>query len=232
MISIDTVYQRVLSIVNKENRGYITPQEFNLFANQSQLEIFEQYFFDLNQYMRQQDNNTEYANLYKIVDEKLSKFKTEQNLTYSTDHFNFPSNLHKLGTVIYNGTEVEQVDRKQLLDYQMSKLTQPTITSPVYIQNSANSSGDWSIKIYPNTIINNVLCTYIKKPSTANWGYTSISGNALYNASTSVNFELHESEETTLVLKILAYAGLNIKDAAVVQVADGKENKKITQEKS
>ena len=168
MISIDTVYQRVLSIVNKENRGYITPQEFNLFANQSQLEIFEQYFFDLNQYMRQQDNNTEYANLYKIVDEKLSKFKTEQNLTYSTDHFNFPSNLHKLGTVIYNGTEVEQVDRKQLLDYQMSKLTQPTITSPVYIQNSANSSGDWSIKIYPDTIIDNVLCTYIKKPGTAN----------------------------------------------------------------
>ena len=76
------------------------------------------------------------------------------------------------------------------------------------------------------------LCTYIKKPGTANWGYTSISGNALYNASTSVNFELHESEEATLVLKILAYAGLNIKDAAVVQVADGKENKKITQEKS
>ena len=232
MISIDTVYQRVLSIVNKENRGYITPQEFNLFANQSQLEIFEQYFFDLNQYMRQQDNNTEYANLYKIVDEKLSKFKTEQNLAYSTDHFNFPSNLHKLGTVIYNGTEVEQVDRKQLLDYQMSKLTQPTITSPVYIQNSANSSGDWSIKIYPDTIIDNVLCTYIKKPGTVNWGYTSISGNALYNASTSANFELHESEEATLVLKILAYAGLNIKDAAVVQVADGKENKKITQEKS
>jgi hypothetical protein len=43
---------------------------------------------------------------------------------------------------------------------------------------------------------------------------------------------LHESEETTLLLKILSYAGLNIKDSAIVQVADGKENKKITQEKS
>ena len=48
-ISIDTVYQRVQAILNKENRGYISPQEFNLFANQAQLEIFEQYFFDLNQ---------------------------------------------------------------------------------------------------------------------------------------------------------------------------------------
>ena len=32
MVSIDTVYQRVLALANKEQRGYITPQEFNLFA--------------------------------------------------------------------------------------------------------------------------------------------------------------------------------------------------------
>ena len=43
-VSIDTVYQRVLAALNKEQRGYITPQEFNLFANQAQLDIFEQYF--------------------------------------------------------------------------------------------------------------------------------------------------------------------------------------------
>jgi len=232
MISIDTVYQKVLSIVNKENRGYITPQEFNLFANQSQLEIFEQYFFDLNQYMRQKENNTEYANLYRIIDEKLSKFKTEANLTYSTDHFNFPANLHKLGTVIYNSVEVEKVDKKQLLEYQLSKLTQPTITSPIYIQNIANTSADWSISVYPTTITSNVSCTYVRKPNSVTWGYTSVAGNALYNASTSTDFEIHESEETALLLKILAYAGLNIKDPSIIQVADGKENKKITQEKS
>ena len=57
-ISIDTVYQRVQSILNKENRGYLTPQEFNLFANQAQLEIFEQYFFELNQYERFQKKDT------------------------------------------------------------------------------------------------------------------------------------------------------------------------------
>ena len=49
-ISIDTVYQRVLALANKEQRGYITPQEFNLLANQAQVEIFEQYFYDINQF--------------------------------------------------------------------------------------------------------------------------------------------------------------------------------------
>ena len=52
MISIDTVYQKVLVIANKEQRGYITPQEFNLYANQAQMDIFEQYFYDLNQFAR------------------------------------------------------------------------------------------------------------------------------------------------------------------------------------
>ena len=37
MVRVDTVYQRVLAIANKEQRGYITPLEFNLYANQAQI---------------------------------------------------------------------------------------------------------------------------------------------------------------------------------------------------
>ena len=37
-VNIDTVYQKVLAIANKEQRGYITPQEFNLYANLAQQE--------------------------------------------------------------------------------------------------------------------------------------------------------------------------------------------------
>ena len=47
-ISIDTVYQRVLALANNEQRGYKTPQEFNLMANQAQEDLFEQYFYELN----------------------------------------------------------------------------------------------------------------------------------------------------------------------------------------
>ena len=59
-VSVDTVYQRVLAILNKEQRGYLTPQEFNLFANQAQLDIFEQYFYDINQFGRVPGNDTEF----------------------------------------------------------------------------------------------------------------------------------------------------------------------------
>ena len=62
MISVDTVYQRVLALANKEQRGYITPQEFNLLANQAQMEIFEQYFYDIAQYNKVSGNDAEFSN--------------------------------------------------------------------------------------------------------------------------------------------------------------------------
>ena len=48
-INVNTVYTTVLSILNKEQRGYLTPDEFNKVATQVQLEIFESYFENLNQ---------------------------------------------------------------------------------------------------------------------------------------------------------------------------------------
>ena len=73
-VSIDKVYQKVLALANKEQRGYITPQEFNLFADQAQMEIFEQYFYDINQWSRQQGNSHEYSDMLLNLEEKIDLF--------------------------------------------------------------------------------------------------------------------------------------------------------------
>ena len=74
-ISIDTVYQKVLAIANKEQRGYITPQEFNLFADQAQFEIFEQYFYDINQFNILPGNSTEFSDMLHVLEEKIAPFR-------------------------------------------------------------------------------------------------------------------------------------------------------------
>ena len=232
-ISVDTVYQRVQSILNKESRGYLTPQEFNLFANQAQLEIFEQYFFDLNQFERLPKKDTEYSNLVKTINERISKFKTSATLTFTTPYFSMPSDMHKLGTVIYNSTTpVEEIDQKNLLEYTLSPLTSPSTTNPVYIQNIQTTSSVWSIVVYPSTIQSLITATYIRKPVDASWTSQTVVGNALYDSGNSTDFELHDSEEANLVIKILLYAGLSIMDPNITQTADNKETKKIQQEKS
>ena len=95
MVNVDTVYQRVLAIANKEQRGYITPQEFNLFANQAQMDIFEQYFYDINQFGRLPGNDTSYSDMLNYLEEKISIFESSASGT------NYPGDMYKIGSVRY-----------------------------------------------------------------------------------------------------------------------------------
>jgi len=60
-VNVDIVYKTVLLILNKEQRGYITPDEFNKIGSQVQREIFEAYFEDLNQQVRIPQTDMEYS---------------------------------------------------------------------------------------------------------------------------------------------------------------------------
>ena len=164
-VSIDTVYQRVLSVANKEQRGYVTPQEFNLFANQAQMDIFEQYFYDLNQFSRLKGNNTEYADMVTILEEKISIFKKRNQAVTITNQFGdgtLPSDLYRLGTVLRfalpnvagsTAAQMEEVSEQDYMYYSSSPLAAPSKYRPVYIRNSATT-----IKIYPySTTINTGL---------------------------------------------------------------------------
>ena len=74
MVNIDTVYQRVLAFANKEQRGYITPQEFNLFANQAQIEIYEQYHYDVNNFEMRDATYTLNSDTTDLTRQKLDVF--------------------------------------------------------------------------------------------------------------------------------------------------------------
>ena len=93
-ISVNTVYQRVLGILNKEQRGYVTAQEFNLFANQAQQDIFEQYFYDINQFGRIPGNSTEYSDMVTLLNEKINIFEATAAPTRPGNFFIQPSNLY------------------------------------------------------------------------------------------------------------------------------------------
>jgi len=224
MVSVDTVYQRVLAILNKENRGYITPQEFNLMANQAQLEIFEQYFYDLNQFNRVGYNNSEYADIINNIEEKISIFEVTENLITDNLFHTTPENLYRVGSIVEGNVEVCYVSEKELQAINASPLTTPTTTYPVYTKKGT------SIYVYPYA--SSISINYIKIPNTVQWAYSEINSVALYDSSNSINFELHESDEPNLVIKILSYAGLSIKQPEITQVAQSIDNKKITQEKS
>ena len=81
MVRVDDVYQKVLAIANKEQRGYITPQEFNLLANQAQMSIFESYFYIKNQRERGdgEKDQTEVAVLQTSTSDQTSQLQGRQD---------------------------------------------------------------------------------------------------------------------------------------------------------
>lgn len=228
-VNVNTVYQRVLAITNKEQRGYITPQEFNYMANQAQLDIFEQYFYDLNQFARIPGNSTEYADMLDILQEKISIFEvTGANVAIG---HTLPSNLYRLGSILYKGIEAEHLTEKEYSYIKKSPLSQPTADFPVYLRDGTTPN---SILVYADNSnlqkISDVTCNYVKAPVDAEWAYDSTTG--LYDAGNSTNFELHASEETELVIKILALAGIVLKDPGLYQIGSAEEVKSVQQEKA
>jgi len=235
MVNIDTVYQTVLALANKEQRGYITPQEFNLFAAQAQMSIFEQYFYDLNQFLRVPGNNTSHADMVELLEEKISLFEITNAVIGGGTQL--PDNLYKLQQVLWKESgqgnnnqtyNAEQVDQKTYSEIRKISLIKPTDKRLVYIRNHNGIA-----VVGNNQKTSNVKCNYIKVPEKPNWTYVVVEEKALYN-SNAINhqhFELHVSEQTELVTRILGLAGITLKDQSLYQIASAEDSKQIQQQK-
>jgi|TARA_R100000084_G_scaffold94946_1_gene48665 hypothetical protein len=243
MINIDSVYQKVLTLANKEQRGYITPQEFSLLADQAQLEIFEQYFYDMEQLKRRQNDNYEYGSLDTIF-EKISTFETNANLILAQQDSDYyavlPSDLYKLGVVSINNFQAERVTEKQARLYSKTKLG-PNSQRPLYTIKdlSTQSASEKIIKFIPNpiyrgsTIVTECDVVYIRKPKNPNWGYVVVASKPLFDASPNKtqHFEISASDEVELVYKILKLAGVTIQRDDIAAAGQAFETSQIQQEK-
>lgn len=221
---IDSVRNTVLSIISKDNRGYITPFEFNLFAKQAQMEIYEDYIYTYANAMNKQNarlNGIGYSNIVRKAEEVLDMFRPDPvTLTYSVSAFPLPSDLYLTQTVIYNGSVEVDKAPSNILNLLTSNMTAPTTTYPVYTQNSN------SIKVYPTTIVSNIKLDYLRTPVDPKWTWIGLTDGApMFNqgASDYQDFELPIADEPKLVVKILQYAGISIREADIAQAASSEE---------
>ena len=246
-INVDNVYKTVLLVLNQEQRGYITPDEFNKTATQVQLDIFEKYFEDLNQQLRVTQADYDYSNRQINIDDRISNFKCIGSCNYGPNSFALPITddltsttivyndnptasqfaFYRLGAVTYNDIEVQRLQRTEFYNIDRSDLTTPSVNFPVYLYESGK------ISIKPPSIISSVKAAFLRKPKNVNWGYTVGNlGQYIYDAGSSVNFELHSSEQVSVITNILLYSGIIIQDPTIIQVAAQKIQQEDINEKS
>jgi len=235
-VSIDTVYQRVLALANKEQRGYITPQEFNLLANQAQMSIFESYFYAKNQRDKidpDPDHHTSESNIGKLIDEKLKPFGSFETVTSGTT---FPTtvgvgspavnyDIFQYGNIVVNNRFIcKYMERTELENMLRSTrhMTYAYDWDPIWTD---SMTGSEDIEVYGNSgtqLTSNITVECFRIPVTANWAYVVVNDVALYNSNLAVDFELHRSEEDTLVYNILQLAGIVINKPGLATLATQK----------
>lgn len=225
-VNINKVYQRVLFLANKEQRGYITPDEFNSFADQAQLEIFEDYLSKkLGVQASGSMSTDEYGDAMSIIDERLTYFDNSVEVTTKTalttgatseNGFAYPSDLFRLGVVRIGIRVADEVGNRDLAYLLSSPLTYPTANQPVYTRYEGG------VLVFPETITA-VEFDYLRRPSVPFWAHMAApTGEPIYNAAGSTDFELHPGEEDDLVYRILALSGVAIKAPDVTGF--GKQN--------
>jgi len=218
-VNIDTVYQKVLALANKEQRGYITPQEFNLLADKAQMDIFENYFHDIKTAYHKPKNQTGMGDEMDMIHEKLHPFADTATAISSNALFSFPASTHKLDTVSCDSKEIPELSKREVLYTENNPLTKATTERRVYVRDSVNSDL-LVIRLYPTpTESTSVDIAFYKKPTTPKWGYVVVNEKALYNSNTSTNFELHDSEGEALVSRILELSGIVINNQTLQQAA-------------
>tara|TARA_R100000781_G_scaffold47616_1_gene31985 strand:+ start:1349 stop:2080 length:732 start_codon:yes stop_codon:yes gene_type:complete len=228
-VDINRVYQKVLALANKEQRGYITPQEFNLFADQAQLDIFENYFHKTKMAEMKPKNQMDYADEVEMLEEKLHPFHVDETVNTGTSELTLPTDTHKIINVTRDGNQVTQVNKNQIAYTENNPLLKASVTRSVFVREDsgiitiypAPSSATYDTDTTTDGLVDqeSFEVSYYKRPTRPSWGYVIINDKALYNSNTSTNFELHGSEEEKIVNKILMLAGLTIKQPDVQQSA-------------
>ena len=245
-VNINTVYTTVLFILNKEQRGYIPPAEFNSLAVQVQNDIFESYFPDGNQVNRFNQNNrqndTEFFDMFKDISYKLFPFEKETDFTYNAANTGFiytaNKTIYKLGEIIATTpasqtsqpsnieSVVQLTSKSDYTEITRSKLTKPTAQYPICFTTQTAAAiapattPQLLIKVSPASATTTLKVNCLFKPIDPSWTFTIGSlGQYVYNTTTSIDFQLDVSEQNNLIIDILKYAGIIIKDPQIVQAA-------------
>jgi hypothetical protein len=230
---INSVRNTVLSVLNKNNYGYISPSDFNLFAKQAQMEIYEEYYSSYNKTINAENarlSGTEYADIENPIAEVLEGFLRNDTLVQvapATNQYYVPSlvttgfNFYMISRLTcFNGTtrlgDAEKVANARLYMLLDSMLTAPTTQYPAYI-----IQGD-VISVYPDTIngVSSLKCSYFRLPLDPKWTYISLpNGEPAFDQSQPdyQDFELPGEDEYKLVMKILQYCGMSIREIQVAQ---------------
>ena len=234
---VSNVFQTLKDLLNKDQKGFVTPAIFNSLAGVAQLNIYNRLFDDIkdaHRNARANFNPGRDKSLFKRIREDLSHFVKKQSLVVNLDGvFDKPADLSRIisirtGEEVGTDGEVTRVQVELLYDEEkIDRILRSNLSSPSESFPISLISRD--IEVFPSTI-SDIEVSYYKVPQSVYAQDGSLSPNSpavgFFGGSTGVvdfeecyNFELPRHYESELVVEIGEMMGVNLRDQFVVNYA-------------
>lgn len=232
MVSVKRVYEVLKDLANKEQRGFISPSEFNSMAPVAQMAIYRKMWGEVlaaEQLRMSNDGARDLSKARDVREELTIYLKSSTEDRQSDLKFNYPDDFYKLssaktyGSVLMGTTTSSPIEITYdpfRIDYMLkSTLSPPSLARPVILVAD-------KLEVYPNSIKKIDIRYYklpegitsagAKTPSQPQFNYTTVAGDEVYNAATSIDFELPKDREEELVVELATMIGTALRDAAVM----------------
>jgi len=242
MASVREVYNALNDLANKDERGFVTPTEFNSFAPIAQMNIFNKLFDELTAAENMRRRNIDPArdkSRIKQIKEDLGVFSKTATITKSSGVFARPDDFARLINVKTGGDILLGVNNSVMADViydeekldrvLLSTLSAPTVSRPVVLMSD-------DFEVFP-TSVSKIKVRYYKQPegldptsnartvSLPKFGFDTLNGKESYVPGDSVDFELPEHYTSELVFEMGKLVGVNLRDADVYNYSNAESQK-------
>jgi|9_EtaG_2_1085328.scaffolds.fasta_scaffold22444_2 hypothetical protein len=243
-MTIDEVYRLVQTFANKEQRGFITPSEFNLLAKQAELELYNKRLSLIKEKNPTRKSQGIYAEgltpelakqdiaRFLLISRQISK-NSNAEASYSgsevvirCDYLESLMHSQDESFNIATNIPIEIVEAKDINQVLRSSLASPSMMYPIALMSRSSTKETVVLNIFPENISNIVTYYYLyDNNNSPKWSYATVAGKPVYDVTSSRQFSISPRVHGELVIKILEYLGVTIREADVVQYAQGSEVK-------
>lgn len=174
---INSVRNTVLSVLNKNNYGYISPADFNLYAKQAQLEVYEEYFSNYNKTVTMENvrrSGSDYADLGQALAETMEFFLSSNFLIKSSaNNFFSPS-------ITTTGDEAYLVSRVSLY----STLIITSTNTSILVNNLVDSTANFiTLGVQVGDIVSNAVTNQVATVTSVTSATTLVLSKDIFTAS-------------------------------------------------
>jgi hypothetical protein len=211
-LNVNTVYEFVQFVSNKEFRGWINPDEFNLGAEIAQLTLYSEL-------------EAEFA-ITKKVSTDMRPFLGNASVApagglvaYSAIDSQFRHPISSYKTSDYKPVwEKKESELPKILD---STIVNPTLDYPIVVYR------DTDAHVFPTTLTDAITFVYLKSPNTPEWVDTGAGSRPVYDSGASTDFDFEAPMFIQIVARILPHVGMNLKEEQLAQYGIAFEQKGI-----